>query len=139
MIKFREIISEDKEILIKLLSQLTQINDITDLQFKEFLTKKNINHKIYIIEDKDVIVGCGTILIEPKLIHSMKNVGHIEDIVIDTEMRGKGYGSKLIHFLINIAEKNNCYKVILDCYEKNTKFYKNCTFKKTGVCMGIYF
>ena len=29
------------------------------------------------------VIGCATLLIEPKFIHECSNVGHIEDVVID--------------------------------------------------------
>jgi glucosamine-phosphate N-acetyltransferase len=66
-------------------------------------------------------------------------VGHIEDIIVDKEFRGNGYGKYIINYLIKYAKNNNCYKIILNTDEKNLKFYQKCGFKKTNIEMGIYF
>lgn len=139
MIKFREIRLIDQIQIMYLLSQLTTVNYISNDKFRKFLDVKKDNHKIYVILDNDEIVGCGTILIEPKLIHGMKNVGHIEDIVIDKKKRGKKYGYHLINFLVNIGKTNNCYKIILDCSKKNIGFYEKCKFKEKESHMVLYF
>ena len=64
---------------------------------------------------------------------------HIEDICIIPEYQGKGYGKKMIEKLIDISKINECYKVILNCNEKNKSFYSNCGFTETNTQMSIYF
>ena len=44
------------------------------------------------IEERESIVGSGTLLIEQKLIRSCGKAGHIEDIVISEKYRGKKLG-----------------------------------------------
>lgn len=51
-------------------------------------------------------------------------MGHIEDIVIRKEYRGRNLGKRLIDLLKQIANVNTCYKVILDCGEHNVGFYE---------------
>ena len=36
------------------------------------------------------IIACGTLSAEPKFIHEAGIVGHIEDVVVDMALRGKG-------------------------------------------------
>lgn len=95
--------------------------------------------QIWIIKNKDTFIGCGTIIIEQKFIHKCGKVGHIEDLCILPEYQGKGYGKKLIEKLTDISKSNECYKIILNCNEKNKSFYSNCGFKETNTQMSIYF
>ena len=56
----------------------------------------------------------------------MSKVCHIEDIVICNTNRGMGIGKGLISFLINIANDEDCYKVILNCKKEYVGFYEKC-------------
>lgn len=123
--------------ILDLLSQLTEVGTPDkDKVFDEI--KKNPNHLIYVLED-EWIIGCGTLLIEPKFIHNGQSVGHIEDIVIDKKYRNLGLGKKLIDFLINKAKELECYKVILDCSDEHVIFYEKTGFVKKGNQMSLYF
>lgn len=85
------------------------------------------------------IVASGTIIIEPKLIRECKYVGHIEDIVVSTDMRGKGISQKILDILKLIARENNCYKVILDCEDDVKNVYIKNGFHIKGIQMAEYF
>ena len=43
--------------------------------------------------------------------------GHIEDIVVDSEVRGKMIGVSLIKELIKVAKNKGCYRITLFCKE----------------------
>ena len=126
---------------LNLLEQLTKVDKkkITFEKFKNFIDNLNKNHKIVVIEINNKIVATGTVLLENKIIHGLSKVAHIEDIVVDKETRGLGLGKKLISFLIDIAEKENCYKVILNCKKENIKFYEKCGLKTHAFEMLKYF
>lgn len=70
---------------------------------------------IIVAHDNDCIVGTGTVIIEPKLIRAGQCVGHIEDIVVHPDWRGKNIAATIIRMLKDYAVSKNCYKVILDC------------------------
>jgi glucosamine-phosphate N-acetyltransferase len=136
---------------LELLSQLTNIHDDNDdnddnidmikykAKLKEILLNKNI--EIWIIYDDVIeqIIGTGTIIIEPKLIHGCSNVGHIEDIVIHNDHRNRGIGKMLLNNLVERALTYKCYKVVLFCDEKNVEFYEKCSFTRNGINMSKYF
>jgi len=126
---------------IELLSQLTEVGDITEEEFilKYNEIKSNFFHKIYVIVENDKVIGTGTLLIEPKFLHQCKNVGHIEDIVIHKDYRGKKYGKKILELLLSVADRYNCYKVILNCKESNKGFYEKMNFKFKEITMMNYF
>ena len=90
---------------------------------------------IYDVQQKRVI-GCGSLILEKKFIRSLGVAGHIEDIVVKEGYRGKNLGLRLIEVLKLLAEDSKCYKVILDCSDKNVAFYQKCGFEKKGVQMG---
>jgi len=123
---------------LKLLNQLTSCTDLTFERFTDiFHTLKNEN--IYVIEINNKIIATGTLLIEQKFIHNGSKVGHIEDIVVDKDMRGEKFGQKIILHLINEARKNECYKSILNCSHKNVGFYEKLGFEISEVEMRIDF
>ena len=140
----RENIKEIKGQYLLLLSELTIADDIETEIFvkniKKIFKMGTIIVAYFIEENGDIkIIASGTIIIEPKIIRYGKNVGHIEDIVVVRNMRGKGVSAKIISNLKKIAKELNCYKVILDCSEKLKNFYKKNNFMVNGVQMCEYF
>jgi len=115
---------------LNLLKQLTVTDDLGYNNFCEQfdIIAKNECHKIFVIIDNRHVTGTITCIVEPKFIHGFKNVGHIEDIVVDKDHRGKGYGKLLLFKAIKFANKSNCYKIILNCSKDNIGFYESCGF-----------
>lgn len=125
---------------LELLSQLTEVGDVTYNQFGvQIELLKTHQHQIYVIEENKKIIATGTILIEEKIIHNCSRVAHIEDVVVDKRYRGLKLGKKMINFLVCKAKLSHCYKVLLDCDEKNVGFYEKCDFKPKSVSMAKYF
>ena len=83
------------------------------------------------------IIGCTTVLIEQKFIHSGGIVGHIEDVSIRRGFEGRGISKRLINMAIDYANTRDCYKIILDCSFELEKFYNKFGFKKKGIMMRL--
>jgi glucosamine-phosphate N-acetyltransferase len=79
----------------------------------------------------DFVVGTATIIIEPKFIHNGARCGHIEDVAVHPDFHGHGIGRQLMQELLEIARKNNCYKLLLNCEDEVVDFYKKFDFYKT--------
>jgi glucosamine-phosphate N-acetyltransferase len=96
-----------------------------------FMKARNDMYFTIVIENtaKKEIVAAGTVLIERKFIHGVSKVGHIEDIVVNKNYRGQNLGKWIIEQLKDIGKAVGCYKIILDCSEKNIPFYEKCGFK----------
>jgi glucosamine-phosphate N-acetyltransferase len=89
--------------------------------------------------DHNSIVGAGTLFIELKFIHACGRVGHVEDVVVAERCRGRALGKVVVEALVEEAKRAGCYKIILDCAEKNVQFYERCGFSKKELQMVIYF
>lgn len=110
----------------------------TEEQFIEMLKIMKTNSIIIVLELENRLIGTGTILFENKFIHNISKIAHIEDICIDTEFRGKGYGTLLVNHLIEYSKTNGCYKVTLYCKEHLEKFYNSSGLIKNGIQMAVY-
>ena len=91
---------------------------------------KNPHQVIYVAVDNSEIIGSASILIEQKFIHEGGKVGHIEDVVVRKEFQGKGVGRKIVVALLKYAQKQGCYKTILDCTDELIPFYEKMGFKR---------
>lgn len=121
-----------------LLSQLTECPEISKDEFeKQFsnLSKKNLH---LVIEEYNKIIAFGTIIIDFKFYRNCKNIGHIEDIVVDKNERGKGLSKIILNKLMDYGLENNCYKFILNCKDEYINFYKNIGFRENGNTMVKY-
>jgi len=123
--------------ILNLLSQLTICNDISFESFYKQYLNMGTNYHIYVIEEDSSIVGFGCLYLDYKFYRNCSSVGHIEDIIVDKNYRGKGYAKIIINKLIEIA-KNDCYKVILSCTDEYIHFYGKFGLKNDGNNMILY-
>lgn len=124
-----------------LLSELTETNNIDYEKWKERINiiKNNRYHKIFVIEDKGIIVASITLIIELKFIRNLSNLAHIEDVIVTQNYRNQGIANKLINYCINLSKKENCYKIILNCNKNLVKFYEKLGFTNKNQEMSIYY
>ena len=128
---------------LELLEQYFIIGPVSNeyvINFNNYVSKLDNNKQIYVIEINEIkIVGSITIFIEDKLIRNMGKVAHIEDLVVDKNIRGMGFGKLLVNKCIEHAKNMNCYKIILNCNENNMIFYEKQGFQKNENQMALYF
>lgn len=74
------------------------------------------------------LVGTATLLKIPTLLHGGGYFGQIENVVVNPQFRNQGIGKKLIERCVERATKDNLYKVVLNCSDKNKEFYEKCGF-----------
>jgi glucosamine-phosphate N-acetyltransferase len=120
------------------LSVLGRIRD--DLEHAKKILQEIMSYPLYKIfvavkNDDTEIIGSITLLIEQKFIHDGGKSGHIEDVVTRREYEGMGVGSALVSAALAFAKEKNCYKVILDCSEKNVPFYEKNGFRRNEISM----
>jgi glucosamine-phosphate N-acetyltransferase len=137
----REIVDTDLQRgFFETLSNLTEVGKICEDHENARKVLHEIRsypfYKVFVAVKKDgEIIGSNTLLIEQKFIHNGGKVGHIEDVVTKNGYEGMGIGRALVGTSLRFAAQMNCYKVTLDCSEKNVPFYKKIGFKEYGLSM----
>jgi len=127
---------------LQLLSQLTDVGNITRQQFEErFRQREALGYITFVIEDtsKGLIIATATLLLEYKFIHGCGTIGHTEDVVVNSTYRGKNLGVRVMEALKTEGRERGCYKIILDCSVANTTFYAKLGFVEKERQMAIYF
>ena len=126
---------------INLLNKLRNVEHYNYETFLNILSniKNNKNHKIFVIENNNIICGTITLLIETKFIYGGKSLGHIEDLVVHEKYRNSGLGTQLIDYCIDYAKNNNCKKVALCSRIDAQNFYEKKNFKTIGMYYAQYF
>ena len=86
------------------------------------------NHHLIVNEVDGKIVSSCVCVIIPNLTRNVRPYAFIENVVTHSEYRGKGYAAQCLDFAKGLAEKQNCYKMMLLTGSKDQKtlsFYKN--------------
>ena len=71
------------------------------------------NHHLIVNEiDGKIISSCVCVII-PNLTRSVRPYAFVENVVTHEDYRGKGYAGECLDYAKKIAEKENCYKMML--------------------------
>lgn len=136
-IDFRAVKRSDLNEVVVLLNQLKEI-DVSKINlnkaWSDFISNSSSNSIVGIYNNK--IVAYGSLVVENKIRGEV--AGHIEDIVVDSDVRGKMIGVALIKELIKIGEIKGCYRITLFCKETLVKFYSRNGFEVNNVVMKKY-
>jgi len=126
-----------------LLSELTEVGELPKSwceQRLEMLARDDLQEMVVVEDLSDArVCAAGTLVVENKFIHKCGRVGHLEDVVVHVGLRGKGLGSRIVERVLAVARQRGCYKVIVDCAERNVAFYEKCGFSRKDVQMARYF
>lgn len=71
------------------------------------------NHHLIVREVEGKIVSSCVCVIIPNLTRNVRPYAFIENVVTRADYRGKGYATECLDFAKKIAEKENCYKMML--------------------------
>lgn len=92
------------------------------------------NHHLIVNEVDGKIVSSCVCVIIPNLTRNVRPYAFVENVVTHSEHRGKGYATQCLDFAKGLAEKQNCYKMMLLTGSKDQKtlsFYKNAGYNST--------
>ena len=71
------------------------------------------NHHLIVNEvDGQIVSSCVCVII-PNLTRNVRPYAFIENVVTHEDYRGKGYAGECLDYARQIAEKENCYKMML--------------------------
>ena len=111
----RSCTAEDFPAIAGLLGQLwpTKKLDLAALN-KVYQRALESEQQVYVCAaDGKKIIGFGSLTLKNNLWQE-GNLGHIDELAVDTAYRGNGIGTKLLEHLIEIARQKGCRRVELD-------------------------
>ena len=92
------------------------------------------NHHLIVNEiDGKIISSCVCVII-PNLTRNVRPYAFVENVVTHGDYRGKGYATQCLDYAKKIAEKENCYKMMLLTGSKRPetlKFYENAGYNSS--------
>lgn len=116
MLEIRECRPEDLSGLLELYTHLHDnpvpvMNDRILAVWEQIIQDKN-QHAVVGLIDGAMVTSC-VISVIPNLTHKQRPYALIENVITDTNVRGRGYASAILEFARQIAMKNDCYKIML--------------------------
>ncbi len=85
------------------------------------------HHLIVKVVDEKIVSSCVCVII-PNLTRNVRPYAFVENVVTHADHRGKGYATECLNYAKEIAQRQNCYKMMLLTGSKQQKtldFYRN--------------
>ncbi len=92
------------------------------------------NHHLIVNEIDGKLVSSCVCVIIPNLTRSVRPYAFVENVVTHGDYRGKGYATQCLDYARKIAEKENCYKMMLLTGSKKPetlRFYENAGYNSS--------
>lgn len=146
MFEIRECRPEDLSGLLYLYAQLHSQSELTIndriIAAWEQIMKDEKQHVLAGFLDGAMVSSC-VLCVIPNLTHDQRPYAVIENVITDTNVRGRGYASSILNSAREIARKENCYKIMLMTGSKKDstfRFYEKAGYNrndKTGFIMWL--
>lgn len=92
------------------------------------------NHHLIVCEvDEKIVASCVCVII-PNLTRNVRPYAFVENVVTHRDYRKKGYATACLNYAKQIAEENNCYKMMLltgSKEESTLNFYRNAEYNSS--------
>ncbi len=92
------------------------------------------HHHLIVNEVDGRIVSSCVCVIIPNLTRNVRPYAFVENVVTHKEHRGKGYAGECLAYVRQLAEKENCYKIMLLTGSKNPetlRFYEKAGYNSS--------
>mgnify|MGYP003369723511 CR=1 FL=1 len=134
----REITPDDLQGLLELYTHLHETGipeDGEHLRETWSAICANPDYHIVVCEVDGKIISSCVCVILPNLTRGVRPYALVENVVTHADHRGKGYASACLDYARKLAEKSNCYKIMLitgSLLESTLQFYRNAGFSSEG-------
>ncbi len=94
----------------------------------------DVNHHIVVCELEGKIVSSCVCVIIPNLTRNIRPYAFIENVVTHKHYRGGGYATDCLNYAKELAQKEDCYKIMLltgSKEEKTLDFYRNAGYNSS--------
>ena len=133
----REVCENELKDLLELYLYLheTNVPEVSEHLNKTWETiLQDENHHIIVkVIDGKIVSSCVCVVI-PNLTRNVRPYAFIENVVTHKEYRGRGYATACLDYAKEIAEKENCYKMMLltgSKKESTIKFYERAGYNSS--------
>ena len=112
----REVKREDLAELLELYlylheDSIPEMNSHLEKAWEQIL--EDPNHHLIVNEIDDQIISSCVCVIIPNLTRNVRPYAFVENVVTHADHRGKGYAGECLAYAKQIAEQENCYKMML--------------------------
>ncbi len=133
----REAVKEDLNDLLELYlflheEEIPEQNEHLKSTWEQIIEDRN--HHLLVNEVEGKIVSSCVCVIIPNLTRNVRPYAFIENVVTHKEYRKKGYAGQCLDYARQIAEQENCYKMMLLMGSKRTetlRFYENAGYNSS--------
>ena len=90
-------------------------------------------HHVIVAEEEGVIVSSCVVVVVPNLTHGQRPYALVENVVTHSDHRRKGLASACLGYARKIAQRENCYKIMLltGAKEEGTlRFYERAGYNR---------
>ena len=111
---------------------MPEMSEHLDKTWKTIMQDENHHIIVKVVDDK-IVSSCVCVII-PNLTRNVRPYAFIENVVTHADYRGKGYATECLDYAKEIAEKANCYKMMLltgSKTESTLRFYQNAGYNST--------
>ncbi len=133
----REAVKEDLNALLELSlflheEEIPEQNEHLKSTWEQIIEDRN-HHMLVNEVDGKIVSSCVCVII-PNLTRNVRPYAFIENVVTHREYRKKGYASQCLDYAKQIAEQENCYKMMLLTGSKRAetlRFYENAGYNSS--------
>lgn len=115
---------------LETLANLTEVDLTPDEAIHIWRGRNAAGVRTVVAVENDRVIGTASLILEHKFLHRGGTIGHIEDVAVHPSAGGRGIGSAVVKFLVDLARESGCYKVILSCTDQNVGFYTKIGFRR---------
>ncbi len=133
----REALKEELEEILQLYLHLHEKTVPEDSEYlrttwNSIISDKN-HHLIVCEADGKIVASCVCVVI-PNLTRGVRPYAFVENVVTHAEYRKKGYATACLDYAKELAQKSNCYKMMLltgSKREETHRFYENAGYNSS--------